>query len=135
MVLETLKDVDEIGGVKIVVMDELREKYPDKFNRGGGMDWQWFEREIRPTHFIYIRHDKNSLSFTLQNGPIKEVGVNGCQIDTVIHAARAILVGLNDKHPCRENRIAIGKLEQAIFWLNERTKNREERGVEGTDQS
>ena len=30
MALETLKGRKEIGGFKIVVMDELREKYPEK---------------------------------------------------------------------------------------------------------
>jgi hypothetical protein len=68
MALETLKELEEIGGYKIVVMDELREKHPDKFNESGGMDYEWFEKEIRPKHFVYVRHDKNSISFTIQNG-------------------------------------------------------------------
>lgn len=49
MALETLKGVTEIGGMKVVVMDELREKFPDKFNESGAMNWEWFEKEIRPT--------------------------------------------------------------------------------------
>lgn len=71
MALKTLEGVTEIGGFKVVVMDELREKYPEKFNESGAMDWQWFEKDIRPNHFIYVRHDKNSVSFTIQDGPIK----------------------------------------------------------------
>jgi hypothetical protein len=132
MALETLKGVSFLGGFDVVVMDDLREKYPEKFNPSGAMDWQWFESEIRPKNFIYVRHDKNSLSFTLQNGPIKEVGVNGCQVDTLIHAAKTIIQGLNNKFPCRENSLAITKLEEAIHWLDARTKNRQDRGVEGT---
>jgi len=130
--LETLKDVKEIGGFPVVVMDELREKYPEKFNESGAMDYKWFEKEIRPFNFIYVRHDVNSISFTLQNGPIKEVGVNGCQVDTLIHAAKLILEGLNAKFPSEYNEMAINKLDMAIRHLEQRTKDREARNVEGT---
>ena len=135
MALETLKGVDEIGGHRVVVMDDLRETYPEKFNASGAMDYEWFEKEIRSTHFVYIRHDKNSLSFTLQNGPVKEFGTNGCQVDTVIEAAKVILEGLNKQFPCRENSSAITKLDEALMWLRERTRNREKRGVEGTSKA
>lgn len=131
MALETLKGVTKIGGFPVVVMDDLRTQYPDKFNESGAMDYKWFEADIRPHNFVYVRHDVNSLSFTIQNGPIKEVGVNGCQVDTIIQAAQAILMGLNKKFPCAENETAINHLESAIVALEERKKNRESRGVEG----
>lgn len=131
MALETMKNVEKLGTFNVVVMDELREKHPEKFNESGAMDWHWFEKDIRPTNFVYIRHDKNSLSFTLQNGPVGENGVNGCQVDTVIEAAKVILEGLNKNFPCRENSIAITKLEEALMWLQQRIKNRVSRGVEG----
>lgn len=134
MALETLKGIKEIGGYPVIVMDELREKYPEKFNESGSMDYKWFEAEIRPTNFIYVRHDVNSISFTIQNGPIKEVGENGCQVDTLIHAAKKILEGLNQQFPCRENSIAITKLDEAIMWLEKRKQDREQRCVEGTNQ-
>lgn len=135
MALETLKDVKEIGGFDVVVMDELREKYPERFNGSGAMDWDWFEKEIRPNHFIYVRHDKNSISFTIQNGPVKENGTNGCQIDTVIETAKVMLDGLNKYLPCRENSIAITKLDEALLWLGKRKSDREKRGVEGTEKA
>lgn len=135
MALETLKGVKKIGGFSVVVMDELRDKHPEKFNSSGGMDYAWFEKEVRPSNFIYVRHDVNSLSFTIQNGPIKEVGVNGCQVDTVIEAAKAMLDGLNKVFPCRENACAITKLDEALHWLEARKRNREARGVEGTSQT
>lgn len=131
MALETLKEVNEIGGFNVIVMDKLREQYPDKFNESGAMDYKWFEKDIRPNHYVYVRHDVNSLSFTLQNGPIKEVGVNGCQVDTIIEAAKVMLEGLNKQFPCRENACAITKLDEALHWLEARKKNREKRGVEG----
>lgn len=131
MALETLKGVTRIGDEPVVVMDVLRDTYPDKFNESGSMDYAWFEKEIRPTKYIYLRHDKNSISFTLQNGPIKEKGKNGCQVDALIHTAKKIIEGLNEKFPCRENAMAITKLDEAIHWLQHRTANRGERGVEG----
>lgn len=132
MALETLKGVNKIGEFSVVVMDELRDKYPEKFNESGAMDYKWFESEIRTTNHIYIRHDKNSLSFTLQNGPVKENGCNGCQVDTVIEAAKVIIEGLNRKYPCRENALAVTKLDEALMWLDKRRKDRVARNVEGT---
>ena len=134
MALNTLKGVTEIGGYPVIVMDELREKFPHKFNESGAMDYKWFEEEIRPNYFVYVRHDKNSISFTLQSAPIGEVGVNGCQVDTIIEAAKLMLERLNSKLSCRENAIAITKLDEALMWLNERTKKRIKRGVEGTSK-
>ena len=134
MALNTLKGVTEIGGFPVIVMDELRDKYPDKFNESGAMDYKWFEKDIRPNYFVYVRHDVNSISFTLQSAPIGEAGVNGCQVDTLIEAAKLMLERLNSKLSCRENAIAITKLDEALMWLNERTKKRIKRGVEGTSK-
>lgn len=133
MALETLNGVAEIGGFPVVIMDELREKYPDRFNEKGGMDYQWFEKEIRPKNFIYVRNDVNSIAFTIQNGPIKQSGVNGCQIDTIIHAAKLILEGLNKTFPHPKNESAIRHLGEALTDLQDRTNERVSRGVEGTN--
>lgn len=135
MALEALKGVQKIGDFDLVIMDELRDKYPEKFNESGAMDYQWFEAEIRPHHFVYVRQDKNSISFTIQNGPIKEVGVNGCQVDTLIEAARIILQKLDQKFPCDENAKAINCLGLALHWLQERKSSREARGVEGFNKA
>ena len=134
MALETLKGVMELGGFKVVDMEALREEYPNRFNAFGVMDYGWYEKSIRPYKFVSIRHDKNSIAFTIQNGPVKEKGVNGCHVDTLIHAAKALLEGFQNKNPCRENACAITKLDEAIHWLDHRTKNRVERKVEGTSQ-
>lgn len=135
MALETLKDVESIGGFNVIVMDKLRAKYPEKFNESGAMDYAWFEKEIRPHNFVYVRHDVNSISFTIQNGPVKENGVNGAQVDTIIEAAKIIIEGLNKNFPCRENSLAITKLDEALMWLEKRKKDRIVRGVEGKNQA
>lgn len=135
MALETLKGIKKLGGFDVVVMDELRALHPEKFNASGAMDYTWFEKDVRPHNFVYVRNDVNSLSFTLQNGPVKEKGVNGCQVDTVIEAAKAMLEGLNKQFSCRENASAITKLDEALHWLEHRKKDRERRAVEGTSQA
>jgi len=81
MGLETLKGLSKLGQYQIVHMDQLKELHPEMFDESGAMDWKIFEREIRPFSYIYARHDKHSLSFTLQTGPIKEVGVNGAGVE------------------------------------------------------
>lgn len=40
---------------------------------------------------------------------------------------------LDRKLPCRENYIALTKLEEALMWLDKRTQLRTEMGVEGRD--
>lgn len=133
MALETLKGVGSIGGFKVVDMNAIRESRPDMFRPDGSMIYHLFDTEIRPFNFIYVRHDVNSISFNLQRGPVKVAGVNGCQVDTVIEAVKVILEGFNKTHPCRENACAITKLDEALHWLQARTRNREARGVEGTE--
>lgn len=80
------------------------------------------------------------LKITWQNGPLAVDGVrrepNGCFVETVIAAALGRLnfyqEGGGGKFKCRENALAITKLEEALHWLQHRTKAREARGVEGT---
>ncbi len=132
MALEIFKGVKKIGEFDVIVMDELRDLYPEKFNESGAMDYAWFEKEIRPNAFVYVRQDKNSISFTIQKGPVKENGVNGCQVETILEAALLMIVGLNAQTKCRENSLAITKIQEALMWLEQRKKDRETRNVEGT---
>lgn len=135
MALETLKGVKKIGSENIVDMVALKEEHPDMFRPDGSMHYHLFEERIRPHNFIYVRHDVNSLAFTIQNGPIKEVGKNGCQVTDVIAVAKHIIEELNKKFPCRENAMTITKLDEALMWQKKRTDDRIARDVEGTSQA
>jgi len=68
-----------------------------------------------------------------QNGPIAEAGVNGLThealIAIVVDRMRSFQAG---PYACRENALALTKLEEAQHWLHHRTKARMDRGVEGT---
>jgi hypothetical protein len=72
--------------------------------------------------------------FVGQRGPIQEVGVNGCQIDDMIKFARLTIEVFNKKFPCKENMMAITKLQEAELWLLARRLDRESRGVEGKNE-
>lgn len=70
-----------------------------------------------------------------QDGPIKEVGVNGVTHEALIAIILDRMRAFQESgYKCRENAIAITKLEEALMWLHKRTENREQRGVEGTHQ-
>ena len=68
-----------------------------------------------------------------QNGPIKEAGVNGVMNEDLIAIVIDRMRGFQSgDYACRDNALALTKLEEALMWLRNRTSEREERGVEGT---
>jgi hypothetical protein len=125
MALETMKGVDEINGTKIL---QERAKNPD-----GSIDWQKTD-ELRKECPIFVDHEVNMISFRIQNGPIKEVGKNGCQVEDMIATALHIVEELNKKYYCGENTQVIAHLHEAVEWSKLRTKNREARNVEGRSE-
>lgn len=68
-----------------------------------------------------------------QKGPIQEVGANGITNEALIAIVLDRLRGFQrGAYACRENAIAITKLEEAQLWQAKRTFDRAARGVEGT---
>ena len=122
MALETLKDVEKIGGYTVL---SERPKKED-----GSVDWDKFD-ELRKTFPIYVDHDVNMISFRIQDGPIKENGLNGCQVDTLIETAKIIITELNRKFFSNENIRAISYLGNALACLEARKADRVRRNVEG----
>jgi len=80
------------------------------------------------------------ISITWQNGPLgrgaERTEPNGAFVEGVIQAAIGRLEfyqkANGSKFSCRENAIALTHLETALLWLEKRTRDREEREVEGT---
>ncbi len=72
-------------------------------------------------------------SVTFQDGPIGEVGVNGCHhedlLTMVMHRLQWFQTG---EYACQANEDAIGHIQRALHALGLRTLERQERGVEGT---
>lgn len=131
--INSIKDLKEVNGKEIVIMDELREKFPEKFNESGQMDYKWFESEIRPNKHIYVRHDKDSLTFNMMTKPVSEGG-KGCQFKDLIEVAIHMCHYLNQKFPCRQNSLTITKLQEALMWQADRDADRIKRGVEGENK-
>lgn len=77
--------------------------------------------------------DTTGVHLLFQNGPITESGTNGITQEVllaiVIDRLRCFQKG---PYSCRENAIALTKLEEAQMWLHSRTRGRVARGVEGT---
>ncbi len=74
----------------------------------------------------------NCGSIRFQNGPIKEAGVNGLTHEVllaiVIDRLQSFQAG---PFACRENALALTKLEEAAHWLHHRTRARVARGGRG----
>jgi len=70
-----------------------------------------------------------------QDGPIGEVGVNGISNEALLAIVEDRLIGFQSgEFRCRENAVALTKLQEAMMWLQQRTRDRIARGVEGTTQ-
>jgi len=101
--------------------DPRDRAYPfEDSNLKAGVDWPI---EVYPDHVV----------FRGQRGPIKEVGINGCQIDDLIVFTAKTIKAFNEEFPCEENDDALMHLERAWNSLDYRRQTREARGVEGKD--
>ena len=72
--------------------------------------------EVQPVYTQTPEYNYTKVYF--QNGAVKEHGVNGCHNEDLI----AIVIDRlqhfqNGDYKCRENAIAITKLEEALLWL------------------
>lgn len=77
----------------------------------------------------------NSVEISFQNGPIKEFGVNGITQEALLAIVIDRLRGFQaGAFACYENAIALAHCEDALMWLQKRTRDRLARGVEGTNQ-
>ena len=80
-----------------------------------------------------VEDDKLVCAIHFQEGPVLECGVNGVNNEDLINMVIERLEHFQrSEYACRENAIAITKLEEALLWLRKRTMAREQRGVEGT---
>lgn len=71
------------------------------------------------------------LEIAFQKGPIQD-GPNGVTIEALLALAidrlRCFQAG---PFACRQNALALTKIQEAMFWLHARTRDRQERAVEG----
>lgn len=84
------------------------------------------------------------ISIDWQDGPLGRVGTeertepNGAFVEDVIAAAMQRIQHYQEaadgRFACRENAIAITKLEEALMWLDSRTQRRIAQRTEGTHE-
>ena len=79
--------------------------------------------------------DEEFCVIKFQNGPIAEAGVNGISNEALLAIVEDRLLGFQSgQFACRENAVALTKIQEAMMWLQKRTLDRLRRGVEGTNQ-
>jgi hypothetical protein len=82
---------------------------------------------------VDVDGSENGIDVHFQNGPIAEAGVNGVTQEVLIAICIDRLQSFQKgPYACRENALALTKLEEAMHWLHHRTLARMQRGVEGT---
>lgn len=60
---------------------------------------------------------------------------DGTTLEEMLKVSIERLQDLNSRFGCRENSVAITKMQEALMWLEERTKDRISRGVEGKHEA
>ncbi|MDW5313739.1 hypothetical protein [Rhizobium sp. PL01] len=91
-----------------------------------------FSTENNPSH---DDTREGELVILFQNGPINDAGVNGVTQEVLLAIVADRLRSFQaGQFACRENALALTKIEEAQHWLHSRTLARMQRGVEGTHQ-
>lgn len=116
--------------ITITVMDEPGAGGANHYYQITGFDTA--SNASDPFTGSYGKSAKHS-TVLFQNGPIAENGVNGITQEVLL----AVLIDRlqsfqRGPYACRENALALTKLEEAKLWLFSRTLDRMGRGVEGT---
>lgn len=94
-----------------------------------------FDSLTNPSCPFKYRHGQAAEHATIlfQNGPINEVGVNGITQEVLLAIVADRLRSFQaGPFSCRENALALTKIEEAMHWLQQRTIRRMRAGVEGT---
>jgi hypothetical protein len=116
------------GKLSLHAMDEPGSGGASHLYHVGGFDTTNNPSELRQPGY-------QAVDLLFQNGPIKEVGVNGLTHEVLLAViADRLRAFQKGAYACRENALALTKIEEAQHWLAHRTRAREARGVEGTHE-
>ena len=108
--------------IEIVVTDEPGS---------GGANHEYLIKLPSPDNSVGVEGRQFEISF--QNGPINENGTNGVTHEVLLAiVADRLRAFQSGQFACRENALALTKLEESMHWLHSRTRARMSRGVEGT---
>lgn len=109
-------------------------------DRGPGGAFKAYIVNVKPEHFTEQEkkdgiNEKSLGIIYFQTGPIKEAGVNGYMDENLLAIVIDRLEGFQSgKYACEENAQALEAIRTGLAFLQDRTKRREEAGVEGTHE-
>jgi len=113
-------------------MDLLTNKYTKVFHE---KDFKYNAPHRFHVAAVKGNHYEIDQEIRFQEGPINEAGVNGVMNEDLLAMVICRLEHFNQtEFRCKENSMAITKLQEALLWLRKRTMGREQRGVEGTHE-
>ena len=100
------------------------------------LDERGFGNAYHKYDIVNVRDEEESFAcINFQKGALKEDDLNGCfQEDLIEICIDRLRCFQSGEFACRENAIALTKLEEALMWLNKRTTDRVKRGVEGKSE-
>lgn len=101
------------------------EEFHDYVNSGNGESDDYTELQIEGKPIIQI---------DWQSGGTATSPKNGAFLEEVLAVVYKQLKALNTEFPCRENSLALTKIEEAVLWLAQRKAERESRNVYGKDE-
>lgn len=118
--------------------DQLKIEVMDKPGAGGACHYYLITLPAKPSKVVDglpTSPYPTYYEIEFQNGPIAEAGINGLTHEVLL----AILLDRLEcfqkgEYACIENETARHHLEQALWWLQQRTRDRMARGVEGTSK-
>jgi len=138
--ISTMKNQRQLTDHKVNGLNEALDIYVMDEPGAGGANHRYLI-----TIGEYEEDNPDSVEIHFQEGPIKDAGVNGISIEAIMALAldrlRGFQYATNDAgerttapgpFACRENALALTHLEEALMWLQKRTRDRMSRGVEGT---
>lgn len=116
--------------------DRLEIEVTDNPGNGGAnhrYEISGFDASNNASVDIWPVEIKSPLVIVFQNGPIPEKGVNGVTQEVLLEICADRLRSFQSgPYACRENALALTKIEEAQMWLQKRTRDRMARNVEGT---
>ena len=115
--------INELNADLIIIADERKPE----FGNGSHHYSVTAHEDGKPTWHV--------AQIDFQQGPVPEVGINGLTNEALLAIVIDRLRGFQSgPFACRENALALTKLEEALHWLQSRSRDRIVRGVEGTYQ-
>lgn len=91
-------------------------------------------RGVPGDDFKQLIDGKVVLDIKFQTGGTADNPRNGIFIEDLLIVAYLKLSSYQEKFPCRENALALTKIEESLQWLTSRKADREARGVYGKDE-